>query len=204
MEMYIEDLPDTKQEKFQRQFKKIKSEVERLQYLMTDMLVLGRANAARTPFHPQEIDLVEFCKDIIDNKFNNRYAKARSIIFTTTGDPVGVSLDPKLLDHAIENILCNAYKYSKKGHILFEVQFSAQEVKMNITDHGIGIPEEDLKVLFQPFHRGSNTAEIDGTGLGLAIVKEFIEKHSGQIFLASKLNKGTTVSVILPIKQNLS
>jgi signal transduction histidine kinase len=52
--------------------------------------------------------------------------------------------------------------------------------------------------LFQPFYRAGNTTEIEGTGLGLSIVKEFIEKHNGQIFVESKLNKGTTVNVILP------
>ncbi len=115
-----------------------------------------------------------------------------------------VAFDPKLLDHAIENVLCNGYKYSKKGNLFFEIIFSKAEVKINITDEGMGIPEEDLKNLFQPFHRGTNATDIEGTGLGLSIVKEFIEKHSGKIFLASKLNKGTTVSVILPVKQNLS
>jgi signal transduction histidine kinase len=76
-------------------------------------------------------------------------------------------------------------------------------VQIDIADQGIGIPEEDLKNLFQPFYRATNTSEIEGTGLGLSIVREFIEKHGGKIFLTSKLNKGTTVSVILPIKQNL-
>lgn len=204
MEMYIEDLPEIKQEKFKRQFNKIQSEVERLQHLMSDVLVLGRANAARTPFAPKKADLVSFCKDIIDNKYNNRYPANRSIIFSVKGKPVPVDFDPKLLDHAIENILCNAYKYSQTGNLLFEIHFNKSEVQMDITDHGIGIPEDDLKNLFQPFHRATNATDIEGTGLGLSIVKEFIGKHNGKIFLASKLNKGTTVSVILPIKQNLS
>ncbi len=69
---------------------------------------------------------------------------------------------------------------------------------LNIKDDGLGIPEEDIKNLFQPFYRATNTSEIDGTGLGLSIVKEYIEIHGGEIFLTSKLNKGTTVSVILP------
>lgn len=201
MEMYIEDLPEIKQEKFQRQFKKIQSEVERLQDLMNDVLVLGRANAARTPFNPKKSDLVSFCKEIIENKYNNRYPASRSIILNITGKPLLADFDSKLLAHAIENILCNAYKYSEKGNITFDLHFSKSEVTLNITDEGMGISEEDIKNLFQPFHRGTNALEIDGTGLGLVIVKEFIEKHNGKIILTSKLNKGTTVSVILPIKQ---
>nr|HPH23179.1 sensor histidine kinase [Chitinophagaceae bacterium] len=72
------------------------------------------------------------------------------------------------------------------------------QVKIAIKDNGIGIPENDLVNLFQPFYRAGNTTEIEGTGLGLSIVKEFIEKHNGQIFVESELNKGTTVNVILP------
>jgi signal transduction histidine kinase len=66
----------------------------------------------------------------------------------------------------------------------------------------MGIPEDELKNLFQPFYRASNTNEVEGTGLGLAIMKEFVDKHNGKIFVTSILNKGTTVNVILPIKQN--
>jgi PAS domain S-box-containing protein len=204
MEMYIEDLPGPKQEKFRRQFNKIESEVDRLQYLMSDILLLGRANAARTPFHPETCDIVSFCKDIIENKYNNRYSQDRKTILSVLGENVPVDFDPKLLGHAIENVISNAYKYSEQGNLFVELRFTTDEVKIDITDQGIGIPEEDLKNLFQPFYRAANTCEIEGTGLGLAIVREFIEKHGGKIIVTSKLNKGTTVSVILPIKQNLS
>ena len=203
MEMYIEDLPGKKQEKFQRQFNKIQSEVDRLQYLMSDVLLLGRANAARTPFNFKRADLVKFCKDIVENKYNNRYPQNRSILLSLEGKPAPVDFNSKLLEHALDNILSNAYKYSKKGNPEFKLDFKKDEVSIHITDHGMGIPEEDQKHLFQPFHRASNTSDIEGTGLGLAIVKEFIEKHSGKINVASTLNKGTTVSVILPIKQNI-
>lgn len=107
-------------------------------------------------------------------------------------------MDSKLLDHALENILSNAYKYSEEGNIFMDITFDYEQVKIAIKDNGIGIPENDLVNLFQPFYRAGNTTEIEGTGLGLSIVKEFIEKHNGQIFVESKLNKGTTVNVILP------
>ena len=202
MEMYLEDLPSEKQQRFQRQFKKIQGEVERLQYLMNDILVLGRANAARTPFQPQSYNLVEFCRSIIEEKYNNRYADDRKILFSVSGKQQPVEFDHKLIGHAIENIINNAYKYSEAGNLGFDVVFNDQDVKISVTDAGMGIPEEDLKNLFQPFYRASNTSDFEGTGLGLAIMKEFVDKHSGKIFVTSILNKGTTINVILPIKQN--
>jgi len=75
-------------------------------------------------------------------------------------------------------------------------------VEIAITDYGIGIPEEDQKNLFQPFYRATNTDDFDGTGLGLSVVKEFIEQHKGNIFVKSQLNKGTTITIQIPVKQN--
>jgi PAS domain S-box-containing protein len=199
MDMYLEDLPEAKQAKFQNQFRKIQEEVSRLENLMNDVLVLGRANAVRTPFWPEKRSLVDFCTSIIENKYNSSYLPERQILLTTTGFEVPVSFDEKLVSHAIENIISNAYKYSSEGNIYLDLIYEPGKVIINIKDNGVGIPEEDIKNLFQPFYRATNTSEIDGTGLGLSIVKEFIEIHGGKIFLTSKLNKGTTVSVILPI-----
>ena len=81
-------------------------------------------------------------------------------------------------------------------HIVFE----ETQVIISITDTGIGIPPQDIPNLFEPFYRSGNTSEIDGTGLGLAIVKGFIDIHNGKIFVTSKLNKGTTFKITLPLK----
>ncbi len=201
MELYVGDLPENKQEKFKKQFHKIQGEVERLEYLMSDILVLGRANAARTPFNPETGDLVTFTQRIIEEKYNNRYTADRSVILQVAGTNVPVQFDHELIGHAIENIISNAYKYSEQGNLDAKISFGKRRVCISISDHGMGIPAEDLKNLFQPFYRATNTNDIEGTGLGLAIVKEFVEKHEGKIFLTSLLNKGTTVNVILPVKQ---
>ena len=73
-----------------------------------------------------------------------------------------------------------------------------EEIIFTITDHGIGIPKEDIKHIFEPFQRASNTESIKGTGLGLAIVKRCIEMHSGSIEIKSTMNIGTTVIVKIP------
>ncbi|MBW7951380.1 MAG: PAS domain-containing sensor histidine kinase, partial [Chitinophagaceae bacterium] len=199
MEMYLEDLPEQNQKPFKKQFKKIASEVTRLQDLMSDVLLLGRADAQRTPFNPQKGSLVQFCKDLITSRYNNQKPKERQVILYVLGNEQEVIFDFKLLDHALENILNNAYKYSEKGEIKMTISFEHHQVTIAITDEGIGIPENDLANLFQPFYRASNANEFEGTGLGLSIVKEFIEKQGGQLFVESKLNKGTTVKVVLSL-----
>lgn len=202
MEMYVENLTEDKQKPFKKQFTKIQAEVERLQSLMNDVLLLGRANADRTPFKPETADLVAFCTNIAEEKYNPTVANDRKINISITGKPVVVDFDPKLLGHAIENIISNGFKYSEEGNILLNIHFLTDVVEIAITDYGIGIPEEDQKNLFQPFYRATNTDDFDGTGLGLSVVKEFIEQHKGNIFVKSQLNKGTTITIQIPVKQN--
>ena len=200
MEIYLDGVPTAKQKPFKKQFDRIQGEVVRLQELMNDVLLLGRADAMRTPFNPERKDLIAFCKELIESKYNNRFPANRQVIISVQGNAQPILFDPKLLDHSLENILSNAYKYSTEHNIEMLLKFEYDTVCIAITDFGIGIPESDLGNLFQPFYRAGNTTEIEGTGLGLSIVKEFIDKHDGQIFVVSELNKGTTVSVILPLR----
>ena len=203
MDMYLEDIPEEKRIPFQKQFKRIEGEVQNLQDLMNDILLLGRSNAKRTPFHPELSDIVGLCHDIIKNKFNSRFPENRKINVLVTGENQPVLLDPKLFSHAVENILNNAYKYNKKGMIEMGIDFASDQVLITIKDQGIGIPKKDLVHLFQPFFRAGNTSEIEGTGLGLSIVKEYIDEHNGQISVSSILNKGTTVTISLPLSTKM-
>lgn len=199
MDLYLEGLPDKTQQKFQKQFNRIQAEVVRLQELMNDVLLLGRADARRTPFDPQLQDLVAFCRELIEQKYNGSPKAKRKVVMSVVGPAAPVYFDHKLLDHALENILSNAFKYSFDTDVEMVLEFSPDQVVISITDHGIGIPANEMDNLFQPFYRAANTTEIEGTGLGLSIAKEYIDKHGGQIFLNSQLNKGTTVSVILSL-----
>ncbi len=199
LDMYVEDLPVAKVQSFRKQFTRILGEIESLQDLMNDVLLVGRSDARRTPYKPKRYNLVEFCENLIETKYNNRYSKDRRIILGVTGEPELVLFDNKLIYYALENILSNAYKYSKEGNITMHIIFEQPTVTISIADTGMGIPAEDIPNLFEPFYRSGNTSEIDGTGLGLAIVKGFIDIHNGKIFVASELNKGTTFSVTLPL-----
>lgn len=198
MQMYTEALPELQQTKFNKQFAKIASEVNRLQDLMNDVLILGRADAQRTPFQPEPTNLLQFCTNIAEG-YNARYPVERHILVHQQGIAQLVDIDVKLIGHALDNILSNAYKYSHSGNIELEIHYNFDDVAISISDYGMGIPKEDLNNLFQPFYRAGNTDEIQGTGLGLSIVKEFIDLHKGQIFVTSEINKGTKVTILLPL-----
>jgi signal transduction histidine kinase len=102
-------------------------------------------------------------------------------------------------------LLTNAVKYSDIGRVVrFELGRDEGEIVCDIRDQGIGIPDADREWLFNAFHRGHNVSDRPGTGLGLVIVKRCVDLHGGSIKVDSKLGKGTTVTVRLPISRSAS
>ncbi|MCL1495152.1 MAG: sensor histidine kinase [Pseudanabaena sp. Salubria-1] len=83
------------------------------------------------------------------------------------------------------------------------LHFILELAKFVVSDHGIGIPNEDLENLFSAFHRGKNVGILPGTGLGLSIVKNCIDIHNGSIFVESQLDIGTKFTVVLPVSEEV-
>ncbi|MEA5489570.1 MULTISPECIES: sensor histidine kinase [Pseudanabaena] len=109
-------------------------------------------------------------------------------------------MDEKLLRQILTNLLTNAIKYSPQNKIVdFQLTVQQDHAIFTISDHGIGIPDEDLEHLFGAFHRGKNVGILPGTGLGLSIVKKCVDIHGGLISVESKLDIGTKFTVVLPI-----
>ena len=117
------------------------------------------------------------------------------------GKKIIALLDEQLIQHVIENLVSNAFKYSEKENPKVSLKFNKQTVTISVEDKGLGIPEGDREKLFQPFHRADNVADIQGTGLGLVIAKEYTELNGGHIEVESKENIGTKILVTLPIRQ---
>jgi signal transduction histidine kinase/tetratricopeptide (TPR) repeat protein len=109
--------------------------------------------------------------------------------------------DPDMIDSVMGNLIDNAVKYTNPGGLI-SVRGRAEgcEVVFEVSDTGIGIPEQELGLLFEEFFRASNArrVEAEGTGLGLAIVKRIVEGHGGSVSIKSAEGKGTTVTVRLP------
>ena len=89
-----------------------------------------------------------------------------------------------------------------EGYKLKEIEVTMKEdqsgISFSFKDYGIGISKEDLKLLFDPFHRGKNVGNISGTGLGLSVLEKAVALHGGKITVESELGKGSTFNVFLP------
>jgi len=114
---------------------------------------------------------------------------------------VVANFDPRLMRQVINNLLLNALKYSPpEKTVQVTLSDTDQEFNLRVQDEGIGIPEDDLKHLFEPFHRATNVGTISGTGLGLSITRQSVELHGGTITVNSQLGAGTTFEVTIPKK----
>lgn len=189
----------------------IQNSVQHLEHLLSDILLIGKAEIDKSQFNPELLDLEKFCQNLVSD-IQLSANKNHNIIFTVQGsivnpeDTVGapdsklISLDEKMLRHILTNLLTNAVKYSPQGGtVRFDLFYVPGEVIFRIQDEGIGIPEADQENLFNSFKRGSNVGSIPGNGLGLAIVKHYVDLHGGEISFASKPAIGTTFIVNLPI-----
>jgi CheY-like chemotaxis protein/anti-sigma regulatory factor (Ser/Thr protein kinase) len=115
--------------------------------------------------------------------------------------------DPARLRQIILNLISNAIKFTKDGHILVMVQGSdSDEVKISVTDTGLGIPEEKLEAIFASFTQAdsSTTREFGGTGLGLTISKRLVEMMNGRIWVESEVGTGSTFSFTANLPVNTS
>ncbi len=195
LDVYSEKWSD---ERKQKHLKRIQQAVRHMEGLVNDVLFFGSAQAGKLNFEQAPIDLVDFCRDLVEVQIST--SPQHSINFRVQGNCSNAQMDGKLLHHIVTNLLDNAIKYSPEGGtVQFDLVCTSEAAVFHIRDKGIGIPEDDQEHLFESFHRGKNIGGIPGVGLGLAIVKKSVDLHGGQITVESEVGVGTTFTVTLPL-----
>ena len=179
----------------------ITTAVGRMSALLEEVLLFSKAGAGRMEFHPAPLDLPAFCAQLVDETYS---ATEHRCPIEYSGPALDAAApaqgDESLLRHILANLLVNACKYSPpQSPVTFTLTREAGDAVFLVRDAGLGIPEEDQRRLFTPFHRGKNVAALPGTGLGLVIVEICVERHGGQLQIESRENAGTRVTVRLPL-----
>jgi PAS domain S-box-containing protein len=174
------------------------SEVRLMTEMVSQILLVGKAEAHMLGFQPRRLDPGEFCQSLAAEA---QSADTKCVLVTEIAPDLPAGLyDPQLLRHILLNLLTNAFKYSPDGgEVRFRVYREGEKVVFEVSDQGIGIPEGDLPHLFAPFHRARNAGGIQGTGLGLSIVKSAVERHGGSIGVVSRVGRGSCFTVRLPL-----
>lgn len=192
---YLQNLEFDKKDKTYNHINLITTEIQKLSDLMSDILTIGKIYEGKVPFQPEMLDFKLLIKEIIDTYFNIR-PDGRKVEFTCMVDDYTAYIDKRLISHAILNILSNAFKYSSTNPCV-KLYKKDSKLILDVTDKGIGIPENEIQNLFQTFYRATNSSSIEGTGLGLAIVKEFLTINKAEVKVKSKLGEGTTFTIII-------
>ncbi|AJY76694.1 ATP-binding protein [Paenibacillus beijingensis] len=177
----------------------IYQEAARLTDLINDFLDLQRMESGKQSYDMKAIEIAPLLEEVAD--LHRAAAPQCSIVLQLQEQPLTVKGDRDKLKQMLMNLIGNAVKYSPDGGRIDISCLSEQdEIRIDIADQGLGIPEEALPHLFTKFFRVDNSdrREIGGTGLGLAIVKEIVEKHEGRIEVRSTLGEGSVFTVHLP------
>lgn len=179
-------------------------ETNRMMRMVTDLLHLSRIDNATSHLDVELINFTAFITFIL-NRFDQirgqdeekKYELVRDYPITS----VWIEIDTDKMTQVIDNILNNAIKYSPDGgKITVTMKTTDDQMILSISDQGLGIPKQDLPLIFDRFYRvdRARSRAQGGTGLGLAIAKEIIKQHKGFIWAKSEYGKGSTFTIVLP------
>ena len=188
-------------EEYKETLQRIRELSMQLGKLVNDLLFLARAETAHLQFEWQTLELGELVSGVVDDIRVLAREKAVEVSMSTPAEPVWVRGDKHRLRQVLFILGDNACRYSNAdGQIGIALQTDEKDAKLTVQDQGIGIPAQDLEIIFDRYYRSTNarrSAE-DGTGLGLPVAKSIIKAHGGQIAVTSAEGVGTTFTVTLP------
>ena len=168
--------------------------------LSNRLLLIARTSGETHQKPPTKIRIDEVLWQVHDEvkKFNKDYHIKISIDDSLTdSDQMAVMADEYLIRVAFSNIIENACKFSSDHTVGIEVRHPGKLIEIIFRDKGIGIPEEEINKVFEPFYRGSNAVSAPGSGIGLSLVDRIIRNHNGTIKISSQPGEGTTVRIKL-------
>jgi len=179
----------------------LKEDVDVMESMITEILETARLRNGYATLNQSKTDLVPLIQAVVTG-FEGVSPKVKAATMPTS---LTAMLDRELCRTVLKNIIANAVKYSGSGEEPVEVSLFHKSpfVVIQVRDRGMGIPEEDLPYIFEPFYRveKSRSQTIKGYGLGLNLCKTIMEAHKGKIEIESTLGEGTTASLFFPDQQ---
>jgi len=180
----------------------INAEANRMDRIVADLLQLSRFDYKKNVWDRDKLNIDDLAKQVVENLQYVAQEKKHNLKCIVNMIPGPVLASKDAIQQVIINILTNSIKYTPDGgEITVYVGAAGGKAYLKFVDNGIGIPEKDLKRIFERFYRvdKARSRQMGGTGLGLSIVKEIVEAHEGTIEMKSEEGIGTEVIVTLPI-----
>ena len=201
---YIETLLENDtvdKELIKRYLLKADEEVDRLSFLIEDVLDLSNIEYRRNILLKQEFNIVDIIKDCIKSLVFLTEKNNVKIVFNPDSDAIKMRTDEELFRQLVRNMIENAiFHGGKDTELNIELENSTSELILSFYDNGVGIEKSDQPFVFQRFYRGANpiSSKKIGSGLGLAIVKHIVELHGGTIELTSTPGIDTRFTITFP------
>ncbi|MEM6281752.1 MAG: ATP-binding protein [Chloroflexota bacterium] len=175
------------------------SGVDRMQRLLDDLLHLERIENGYQ-FKMEAIDIVTIIHEVCRQSKPLLEERNQTLQLDIQGQPGHIMADAHYISRALTNYVGNAIKYSPDGgHIIVRTFQKEHFVHVEAIDNGPGIPLDVQSRLFERFYRVKDNNTARGSGLGLAIVKSVVEAHGGGVYMRSKVGKGSTFGMTLPV-----
>ncbi len=195
--------------KYDKESRLIRRNSQNILHLVNQMLDLSKIESGALQIEYQNSDIVAFLQMEMEAYIVLATSNNIRLHFYSNEANLTMDFDPQKLRHIVANLLSNAIKFiDKGGHITVHLQKRTMQNKsvfeFEISDTGVGIPDDKLPFIFDRFYQvdNSNTRLGEGTGIGLALTKELVEMMKGEIHVSSTIGKGTTFIIRLPITQN--
>jgi PAS domain S-box-containing protein len=184
----------------QRDFlSRIQDGVQHITSLINDLLDLGSIEAGldtRREYVQLE-GILRYTLDMLQGQIKSKRLKVRTELAPSLP---ALRANPVRLRQVLDNVVGNAIKYSNTGgEVVVSIHAEGDQLILQVTDDGPGIPQTDQPHIFDKFYRGSNIDSEEGSGLGLAIVKTIVDAHQGRIWVESTVGKGSSFFIVLPV-----
>jgi signal transduction histidine kinase len=183
----------------------LRDEGRRLAEMVEQVLEFAGSYSGRRAYRFEEVDVAAVLGECLEAAATTlREAEMRVLSAIEPGLPA-VKADRGALRRAVQNLVQNAIKYGRDGHLIEVRGSSATErgqrrVRITVEDHGLGIPAAEVERVFEPFYRGeeAENRQIRGSGLGLSLVRSIAEAHGGRVDVASSPGRGSAFTLTLP------
>ena len=174
----------------------IYEQAEKLRFLIDNLVKMSRLENGILSLSPEKSDVSSVLSDIC-SQYKDK-AEAKGVELLLSAKELFAVIDRKWTAEAIGNIVDNAIKYTSEGSVTITASDYEMFVRVDISDIGMGISEEEQAKIFQRFYRSNNVRDKEGVGIGLYLARQIITGEGGYIKVSSKVGEGTTFSVFLP------
>ena len=180
----------------------IQRATERLGHLIEDLILFSVSERNQIYLHIQPTDLVDLCASVFKRSLSKARDHQIQLSLEVASEAMQVDADLEKISWVLMQLIDNAIKFTPPGgKVVLQTAPEENFIHIQVRDTGIGIPQDRLEQIFEPFYQldGSSTRKAGGTGLGLALARRIVEAHGSLVHVYSEVGKGSRFEFLLKV-----